>query len=539
MAVPLWLEIDDEPTVALWRDPSAAVSHGAALGWPLLASVQPIRQPLLRPAFGGGEAANASVTLDDTAGTLAAYWRDTPPVRRRARIMTSAGALFDGVVTSFSVGSTAQLSLQGAAAWALTDPLPLRTSAVWGEWHQVRALPLIYGRATIEPIPYDREGQLFLVADHPIDGIDRVVRDDAPTDAWSLRHGPDSTGRMCAWLELATPLAPGERLRADVRGKRHRAHGALLREPHEILEDVLVDICGLPIEPGAVQRLRTEYPGWHIGVAFTSVDTTIRQAIDRICGSIGAAWSLGSTDIARRWPADTGAALALVDVNATAASASVAHADIATVVRVLYDVSDHDGQPRRAVQIGAPEAIARYGRIEREWTAACLREPWQAHDLARRLLTWYARPIWTLRWSMPDKGGLRVGDTVTLAHPHLPVQGDVVLCDVQRDPMRASLQCEAQVPSGTAPQIVVERLSRQVEPLLRAGTAVEYLDGTATFTLLGEHGEPLAGAKVILDGTTVRYANTAGRVSFKAARGRHTLHVQAAGYAPMDIEVEV
>ena len=86
---------------------------------------------------------------------------------------------------------------------------------------------------------------------------------------------------------------------------------------------------------------------------------------------------------------------------------------------------------------------------------------------------------------------------------------------------------------------MIERLSSSFDPIIASGTTVEYANGKAVFTLLGDNGKPLAGAKVILDGKTVRYADGAGRVTFEAERGAHKLHILATGYAPMDIDVTV
>jgi hypothetical protein len=218
--------------------------------------------------------------------------------------------------------------------------------------------------------------------------------------------------------------------------------------------------------------------------------------------------------------------------------ATCQHSDIATVLRVLYDHDNATGQPRRAIQLAAPQAIASYGRIEREWQAPFLRSPRQAQQLGQRLLQWLARPTWTLSWTMPDQA-LSAGDAVTLSHPALPCAGAVTLTDVQRDLSSATLTLQAQAASGSAPDVVIERLSSSFDPVITSGSTVEYRNGQAVFTLLGDKGEPLAGAKTILDSKTVRYADGSGRVTFDATRGAHKLHIVATGYAPMDIDVTV
>lgn len=537
---PVWLEIDDDPTVAFWREPAASKLHRAPIGWPVLASVGPIRQPLIRPGLGGGESGNVTLTLDDATGMLARRFA-TPPIRRVARVQCPAETLISGLVTGWTAGAKTSVQIDGGNTWALTDPLPLRTSAVWGAWKTVHALPLIYGQAIINPVQYDQQGRVFLLADHPIAGVDGVTRDDVSTTAWALHNAVDSTGHPCAFLELNTPLAPGERLSVSLRGKLHPVTGQPLQLPHEILDDLVSRVIGLPLQPGALDLLRAQVPDWRIGVVFDDTTTTQRQAIDAVCQSIGAAWGAGAADFARLWPETPDPAHAMAAVTPLSArdvQATCQHSDIATVLRVLYDYDHATGQPRRAVQLAAPQAIASYGRIEREWQAPFLRHPRQAQQLGQRLLQWLARPIWTLTWTMPDQA-LSAGDVVTLFHPVLPCAGAVTLTDVQRDLSSASLTLQAQAASGSAPDVVIERLSSSFDPVITSGSTVEYRNGQAVFTLLGDNGEPLAGAKTILNGKTVRYADGAGRVTFEVARGAHQLHIVATGYAPMDIDVTV
>ena len=536
---PVWLEIDDAPTAAFWREPAASKLHGAALGWPVLSSVGTLHQPLIRPGLGGGESGNATVTLDDATGLLARRWA-TPPIRRTARVQCPAGTLLAGMVTAWTAGARTSVQIDGGQVWALTDPLPLRTSAVWGAWKAVETLPLIYGQATIRPVQYDQQGKVFLLADHPIAGVDGVTRDDVPSNAWAHHNAVDSTGRPCAFIELATPLAQGERLAVAVRGKLHPVTGQPIDLPHALLTDLVGTVLGLPLQPGSLDLLRTQFADWHIGAVFAETKMTQREAIDAVCQSLGAAWSAGSTDFARQWPdtPQTQATVSVTPLTARDVQASCQHSDIATVLRVLYDQDNATGQPRRAVQLAAPEAISRYGRIEREWQAPFLRSPRQAQQLGQRLLAWLSTPVYTVTWTMADQA-LTVGDAVLLAHPGLPVSGPALLTDVQRDLSRATLTLQTQVASGPAPAIVIERLSSSFDPIIASGTTVEYANGKAVFTLLGDNGKPLAGAKVILDGKTVRYADGAGRVTFEAERGAHKLHILATGYAPMDIDVTV
>ena len=47
------------------------------------------------------------------------------------------------------------------------------------------------------------------------------------------------------------------------------------------------------------------------------------------------------------------------------------------------------------------------------------------------------------------------------------------------------------------------------------------------------------GARITLDGNAARIADSAGRVSFPVARGRHALLVEADGYPPFETVVVI
>jgi hypothetical protein len=72
-----------------------------------------------------------------------------------------------------------------------------------------------------------------------------------------------------------------------------------------------------------------------------------------------------------------------------------------------------------------------------------------------------------------------------------------------------------------------------------AGIRVAYRDGVATFTVLDFAGDPLANASVTLDGMLTRTTDRLGTVQFTTSRGLHGLLVVAAGYASMELDVNV
>ncbi|MBS0475609.1 MAG: carboxypeptidase regulatory-like domain-containing protein, partial [Proteobacteria bacterium] len=74
---------------------------------------------------------------------------------------------------------------------------------------------------------------------------------------------------------------------------------------------------------------------------------------------------------------------------------------------------------------------------------------------------------------------------------------------------------------------------------IQPGITVEVANGEIIFTARNEQGRPLAGARITLDGAASRVADSNGRVSFPAARGRHVLRIEAQGYPTSEAEVTV
>ncbi|MEW6729039.1 MAG: hypothetical protein AB1332_06815 [Pseudomonadota bacterium] len=507
---------------------------------PRLARVLPLRSPLSIPGLYGAEIGHATAELDNADGLISRHFA-LPPVRCKARIEDDGGAiLLSGTIATIELGALAALTLEAGELAPLTDPLPLRTSVVWGAFSDVRVLPHVYGRVTLRPVQYDREGTLFLLADHPIAGVDRVTRDDAPTQGYALHHTQDSTGKTVAMLELAEPLAPGERLAVTLRGKRAPS-GALLDRPATVLEDILA-LAGVNVPADVLDRLRSEAADIEIGGVLDQPGLSTKAALDAIVQSIGGAWSLGARDgvLLDPFSDDAAPVRATIDPHTcTHPQAKADHDDIVTLLRITYDHNHATGQPRRAVQLIAPEAMLTFGRIEREWQAPWLKSPRQAEILGRKLLTHLARPRWKISFTYTGKTRLQPGDLVHLAHPALPVTGAFRLMSADFDPANLSTACSVLASVGEAPRIELATLSNAHEPVIPPGATVDYANGVATFTIRDDLGNPLPGAEVTLDGHATRLTDGAGRVSFQASRGKHMLLVEAQGYSPMQIEVTV
>lgn len=508
--------------------PIAALTHRRLLG------IGAIRRPLGPDA----SIAGTGVDLENGDGALTALFAD-PPLRVPATV-TGAGLSFTGLITSVQLGAVVRLDLEAGGFWSLADTVPLRNTTAWGSYKTVQPLPQVYGRVTLTPVQYDQEGGVFVLADHAIQGVDEVLRDDVPTAAYKFRNGLDSTGHAVAFLDLAEPLADGERLTASVRGKPHAASGALLIHPAEVAHDFLANVCGFALALSDFDELRAQAAHLEVHGVIADATATIRAQVDEIMRSIGAVWSTAMPGFGRLWPwPDDANEPTRADIGARdTLSAASDHGSIYTVLRVLYDYDHAASRHRRALQVEAPDAIKQYGCIERELDARWLRSPPEAHALATRLLADAARPRWSLSADIA-LADVPPGTLVALAHPRAPLAGRLLVFDAEADLAANRLRLQLSAPAGAAPAIVLAKLSSAFDPVIVAAAGVIYQNGIATFTIKGDRGEPLRNAQVTLDGLTTRITDAGGRVQFSTGRGTHTLYIEAAGYAPMEIEVVV
>jgi len=539
-----WLEIDagaDGGQVNLVRPGSAAPPGRDGMTLPLLAGLSSIQRPLSIPGIAAAPVSNMDATLDNAGGQLTRLWGQCPPVRRAVRVATQAGVLFDGIAVGLQLGGEVRMSLEAGADRPLSDNVPLRTSAVWGGWRDVKVLPWAWGHVTLTPIQYSDDQRVFFLADHPVQGVDEVKRDDVATDAWAFYNGVDSTGRAVAFVELAMPLAEGERLAVRLRGRMHPDTGRLLQTPAEILHDVLANLARAPVQWADLDDYRTETAHIVLGGLLADNSISIRAAVDGLLQSCGGAWAAAMPGVAITWPPlpdDTAPALRVDKLTAQGLQASTTAAGLHTAVRVLYDY-DHAAQRyRRAIQLQAPEAVKDFGLLELEWPAPWLRTPRQAEELGQRVLGWLARPRWRVTWqhSFAD---VATGGWVDIAHPLSPISGRHRLVSAELDLSAAGLACAVEAPVGPVPEIETTTLSTAFDPVIQPGVTVEVANGEIIFTARDEQGRPLAGAKITLDGGASRIADSAGRASFPVQRGRHVLLIEAQGYPASEVEVVV
>lgn len=184
----------------------------------------------------------------------------------------------------------------------LTRRIPLRDSTAWGQFASVQTIPRIYGRAIVSPIPYNDTGRLFVVADHPVQGIVSVTAASVPVTAYRLYHQPDSTGKTVAFLELQTPVTIGTTaLAVMVEGLQNPVTGLLMTNPADVAHDLLQWATGTTLDRGRFALFATECQraGVEVNGAVADNSQTLRAALDSIMDSAGATWSSAAENFAK------------------------------------------------------------------------------------------------------------------------------------------------------------------------------------------------------------------------------------------------
>ena len=413
----------------------------------------------------------------------------------------------------------------------LSDTVPLRTTADLGEYREVRTLPWVYGRVTLEPIPADTRGRLWLVADHAVAGITAVRSGGVRVSGWQVATRVDDDGRVTSLLELSQ--APEDPLSIDVVGKRDRDTGALIVHPADIVADILT-ASGWTIPRWYGDQLRADYPALELGGVLDDHNRTLRSVVDEILLPLGVVWSASpwiAMEEAEREP------VAVLDVDDPEASAR--HDDIVTELRGLYAYDWAARKERRAVRAVAPQAVRQYGRVEQDWTMRWVHQPRDAERIVLRRLQRMARPQWRITGRVDLREPLpEIGETVRVDHPVVPgVPGVLMMREIDRTQARVDLEWRA--PAGAVPEVRVASYGQAIDAAAAETLQVAFRDGIATFTVLNDAGAPLAGASVTLDNAITRTTDRFGRVQFTADPGPHTLTVVAAGFEPFEIGVTV
>ena len=417
----------------------------------------------------------------------------------------------------------------------MTDSLPLRRVTELPKYRTDTAgvyLPWVFGRATLAAIPLDAEGVEWLVADHPIVGVDKVVVAGKETSGWQLQQRLDETGKAVSVVRLTQPSQSGP-VAVSVVGRKHPVTGALLTTPGDIVREIM-RLCK-HVEPNdAWAGLNESYGQVELGLVFTAPEP-LRSAIASVIEPLNAIWRPGWA--APKQPGTP--TMTLSNENCETVSARMDNTTLATSVRVAYNYDWASGAPRGTLVLNAPEAQERWGELVLDLELPTVRKARDALTFASARLADGARATWTVTASVEARvGKVLAGDTVKMDHPHAPT-GLAIVTAVAHDREESMLQITATMHTESSPVVVMARRNSAVDLSSPSDPVTSYRDGVATFTIYDESGEPLANASVTLDSMYTSSTDATGKVQFKTPRGPHTLLVEASGFASFEMDVDV
>lgn len=421
-----------------------------------------------------------------------------------------------------------------AAPLLYSDNLPLRRVEDLPQYSAEaagRALPWVFGRATVNPVPLDLAGAEWLVADHPVAGIDRVTVAGLPTQGFQLVQQLDATGAPISVMRLAQPTT--QPVAVTVAGRRHPQTGALLSKPAEIVRE-LMRLCGHTEPRDAWAGLDEHYGQTDLGLVFGD-EITLRAAIAAVVEPLGAMWRPGWA--ARRAPGLPVATLDLSNVESISARAD--NTTLHTTARVAFAFDWAANGARSAMNLAAPQAVAVWGDLPMQIDLPAVRTARDALAIGSARLAAAARACWVVDAEVSERvGELREGMTVEVAHPHAPA-GLAVLTSVTRDRERGSYTLKGEMYASTAPRVEMVRRGSALVATPTQSAQVTYRDGVATFPILDDAGQPMAGAAVTLDGLYTANTDAQGLVQFRITRGTHTLLVRKPGFKDREFDVSV
>jgi len=389
----------------------------------------------------------------------------------------------------------------------LSDALPVPRTSALAEYVTDVPAPWVYGVVTLEPIQLDSGRTRWLIASNYVPTVLR-----ASVDGYALSY------IQGGWTILRTsqPVPDDDTLSVTVQGQ----YGT----PAGIAADVLKR-CGWSVSAADF----AEAPTLNIGLMLDS--GTVREAMASIWEALGVQWS--ARPVWARLP-DAGPLVGtLTPQTASGVSATTGSGTLYSIAVVSYQGG--------AVTLRAGQAVERFGELSTTFDCPTLRTSRDAVGVGTRLLQRVARPLWSI--TATYSGGPVVpapGDRLTVAHPHLPAGVAVVVSRSLRRNGDAVLTLE--MPAGSAPPVVLVRVSVETPATVTQSTGVSYNEATreATFTILDENSSAMSGANVTLDGSRTGVTDRFGRVAFRpVTRGQHSLLVEAVGYDPVELEVTV
>lgn len=375
---------------------------------------------------------------------------------------------------------------------------------------------------------------MFVWSDGACAGIDAVYIDGQPKiGGWTASNRTDVTGRPVMMIEFTQAVDQGAEVSASGRGRVR--NGRMIRNPGDVIAD-LMTYAGVSVPTLDAFSIETQILGIDLAGEIAT-EMTVQRAIRSVCESVGAMFSPRIRGTALIYP---GGSPELVGsdprIRADLGPEQIfdGQAEISGVINALsINFAMRDGKPGKVMDIECPESIRLYGRRAESIDAHWITDDGVMANISRRTLGFRARPALSVSFG-GARADLRPGDYVRVDAARSPVPyatGVQQLVSANYDADGNSCSGEFELWSGDAPDVVVVRVSPILEDDVLPQAGVQRVGQTNQVTLTGQGGRPLSNARVLLDGSVVRYADGAGVVTFPLADtlpGVHTLEITVA-----------
>jgi len=345
-----------------------------------------------------------------------------------------------------------------SATYPLSSYVPLRTTAAWPYYEEIKPLPIGYGTVTIQPIRYNASGSVLFLFDHPIAGVDRVMIDGNPA-AFNFYNALDHLGFPCSFVSLTTPVTTTAGVEVTARGKMHQTTGMVLTHPADVIADIMAIARSTYSESNLdVFRRECNESGLNeISGVLDNNQQTTRAYLDEIALSLGAVWSGAMPGLFRLFPrtmpADEPIWQEYDEKNTSGVSCSASIRDYYSVLKIKYAWNYATGTPAQAMTLSAIEPT-KTRRVDHEIELKWMHRGRLVYGIGSRLLQHRSRSIWHINF---DSGFDSQGYS-TITHPLIPVSDTSLVLSRTVSPMRPGGSYEMQIAAGAVP--VVEILQR-------------------------------------------------------------------------------
>lgn len=417
----------------------------------------------------------------------------------------------------------------------LSEDLPLRTTRALGKNYAVdQVLPHRYGDLTEARFALLKlDDSRWFAADHPTI-ITSVFIDDQETLGWSRVVESDGAGNSWTEVHLAAPAPDSAKVSACGFGKSSVVTGALIENPADVFQDIM-RIGG---RETSWPRLRAECAAEGLLVAGSLAErVTIRDALDDVAKSVGAIWIPSDATL---YPVSTvtGFVLDLESADADNVRVTTNLDDTADILRVGYGLEQATGRPLKSMEFTASPMLL--GGIAAELSLPWLRSAADAEQVGTRLLERMAGERYRVAFSS-RRSEIKPGWWVRLKNlPDWPFDHDedpvVKVTETEVDLLSDSVEVVAEF-LRAIPVVSVSSFSVALPSTVQGAVDASYRNGVATFRVLDPDRRPLSGARVSLDGGPPKTTDAQGIVTFVTTKGRHTLAVEAPGFAGEELEV--